>query len=656
MMMFMPSICFASDSADSLLLHRMWSYYDTYAESREDTEQNVYMVYNFKTEHRNALLFLVPTMYSIAKGDKQYVGEAYCKLKYKSDNEYDLTRQVICGTIPRNRKVMPAMLDFMTPNIYNETLYPDHMLSPFHYANRRFYRYKISYVGSELAIVRIKPKNNNTQLISGHAVVDATTGRVQSVNFEGEFDMIRFNVTALMSIKNPRMAIPERSTTTARFKFLGNRVSAQFTAYYNCPKTLPDSVVEVTDRELMATLRPTPLTEIETKVYDHYDEERLRAAADTTTVKHRRNIWKEIAWDIIGDNLINSQSRTIGGLYMGISPLFNPLYFAFSRSHGFSYRLKAGVQYMWNDNRFIWTNPQIGYNFKQRQFYYSIPLRMTYNARRNGFVEFVFANGNRTNNPKLVEDIQKKVGFDKSIPVFNNEFILLQNNIVLFPWLEVLGGVIYHRRNSFNPQFMRDIGMPSEYRSFSPRISLHFTPWKDGPMLTANYERSIKNVLQSNLQYERWEFDASYKRDLPCMRVLSLRGGAGFYTNRSTDYFVDYENFRDENLPTGWEDEWTGQFQLLNSRWYNESDYYLRAHATYDSPLMALSYLPVVGRFIETERLYLSALTIAHQKPYFEIGYGFTNRLFSTGVFGSILGAKFYQFECKLTIHIFNRW
>ena len=187
-------------------------------------------------------------------------------------------------------------------------------------------------------------------------------------------------------------------------------------------------------------------------------------------------------------------------------------------------------------------------------------------------------------------------------------------------------------------------------------LTLHFTPWRKGPVLTVNYERSFKNILKSNLNYERWELDASYKQKVKKLRVMSLRGGLGFYTHRSTDYFVDYNNFRDENLPTGWEDEWTGQFQLLNSQWYNESDYYLRCHFTYDSPLLALSWIPHVGRIIETERIYLSGLSIAHKRPYFEVGYGFTNRFFSTGIFGSILGTEFYQFGFKLTLHVFSRW
>ena len=69
-----------------------------------------------------------------------------------------------------------------------------------------------------------------------------------------------------------------------------------------------------------------------------------------------------------------------------------------------------------------------------------------------------------------------------------------------------------------------------------------------------------------------------------------------------------------------------------------------------------LTRLPLVGRFIESERVYVSALSIEHTRPYYELGYGLTNRLFSAGVFVSMLGQKFYGFSSRFTIELFRRW
>ena len=75
-----------------------------------------------------------------------------------------------------------------------------------------------------------------------------------------------------------------------------------------------------------------------------------------------------------------------------------------------------------------------------------------------------------------------------------------------------------------------------------------------------------------------------------------------------------------------------------NSSWYNASRYYIRANLTYESPLMALTRTPFIGRLIEMERIYVNILQIQHiNTPYIETGYGFTNRAFSMGIFTGLL-------------------
>ena len=82
MMTLMPSISFALDAANAKLLKLIWNYRRNYSFPVVGTEQNVYMRYNFEMDKRNVLLFLVPTMYVIADGEKKFVGEGkpICRL------------------------------------------------------------------------------------------------------------------------------------------------------------------------------------------------------------------------------------------------------------------------------------------------------------------------------------------------------------------------------------------------------------------------------------------------------------------------------------------------------------------------------------------------------------------------------------------------
>ena len=658
MMIFMPSICFASRTSDSLLITRIWDFSSNYSESVNGIEQNLYLRYTFGSQRRNPTLFLVPTMYTIAKGERDYIGESYCRIKYKTPSDYQLHRQVVCGTIPHNRFTMSALVRYITPNLYAISIYPESILSPFHRSNRFFYKYRVMQGMGFQTVIRFRPRVNNTQLVTGYAVVNTKTGQILSTTYEGEFDMISFKVHTLMNQAIGHRMLPERSTIEAKFDFLGNKVSSTFTAIYNCLITLPDSLDEQDDRELMASLRPDDLRTKEKMLYQRYDS--LQQLSDSigsdTTAIQKSNKMKEILWDVIGDNLVNSTHANAGAFSMSISPILNPLYLGYSKSRGFSYRLNFGFQYTWNSHRYLTFNPNFGYNFKQRQFYYTAPLRMNYNPKRNGYAEISWANGNRINSGYLVDDIREQMGQNFEVPEFRDENFQIVNNVVAFDWLEIMSGIVYHRRRSTNRGLMRQLNRPEEYRSFAPSLTVHITPWRKGPVLTANYERSILNVFKSNMKYERWEFDLSHKIKLNSLRLINWRAGSGFYTSRSSNYFVDYANFHDNNLPSGWEDEWTGQFQLLNSMWYNESDYYLRGHVSFESPLLALGWTPLLGHFVETERVYISSLSIQHTRLYSEIGYGFTNRYFSTGIFASFLNHKFQNFGCKFTIEIFKRW
>ena len=101
-------------------------------------------------------------------------------------------------------------------------------------------------------------------------------------------------------------------------------------------------------------------------------------------------------------------------------------------------------------------------------------------------------------------------------------------------------------------------------------------------------------------------------------------------------------------------------YSAANKRFWictdNQSDYYIRGHISFESPLLALAWIPGVGRLFEMERVYLSTLSIDHTRPYFELGYGFTNRYFSTGIFASFLNTKFQRIGCRFTIELFRRW
>lgn len=452
--------------------------------------------------------------------------------------------------------------------------------------------------------------------------------------------------------------MPQRSELDAKFVFVGNRIRGRFDAHFNCPITLPDTLESVRDIALMDSIRPIPLEDEEAQFYAEYYKPTVPDTIPEDTVEKKVDFWKDIMWDIVGDNLFTSIRAENKTAYFKLSPIINPQYLSYSHRHGLSYKMRLGARFNFSAHRYLTLEPTFGYNFKRKQFYLNAPLRMTYNPKREGYAEIEVGNGNRITNSSVIETI----GNDSTdystdeLDLFSDNYIEIRNNVEAFDWLTIMTSIAYHRRKAVNAERMKTLGLPTDYRSFAPVLTLKLRPWQKGPLFVLDIERGIKGIWKSNIGFERWELDGVWKIPMRSLSLLNIRVGGGFYTDKSTSYFVDYANFRDNNIPGGWDDDWTGQFQLVDSKWYNESDYYVRTNLSYESPLLMATWLPLVGRYIETERIYLSGLLLSQKDPYTEVGYGLTNRYFSAGLFASFLGGKFWEFGGKISVELFRKW
>ena len=659
----MPNFVFSRNRADHLVLERMFAYRQNFAPNDLDSfTTDFYVKRNFNVWKRNFTLWLVPSMYSIAGGERIYLSESYNKMIFKDINDYEISRKVSFSTIRRNRHTMPTTADFLIPDIYGTCLYRDHILSPFNKSNRRYYHYDVSLMDGDSAMVSFKPRFiKNTQLVSGEAYVCTSTGQVISTTFDGEYDMMHFHTETVLGGSGIRSILPKQCNTQLIFKFIGNEVYFTSEAVYDNPVQLADSVNNVFDAAMMDSIRPIKLTKEEQSLFDQWQESHK---PDTTVRKdtvRRFNFARDVLQNAIGDNLISSISFESERARMKLSPILDPQYVSYSSTHGIAYRLKLRASYTFNEKMDLEFRPWCGYNFKYRKFYFTLPLDFNYNPKHNGHLRIAYGNGNRISNSRIIEEIQHEhddtLNFDdRQLNYFDDTHLTISNNIMLVNGLEFEVGFTYHKRTPYKPDEFWYWGKPQNYYSFAPMITLKLNPWKTGPMLTVDYERGIKGVFDSGSDYERWEFDGSWKYNLTGLRKLNTRAGVGFYTRRKTNYFVDYIHFRENRLPGGWDDDWSGDFQLLNSSWYNASRYYARANVSYESPLVMGTWLPILGRIIEKERFYLSALSIDHTRPYSEIGYGFSTRFVSIGLFASFLNADFERFGCKFTFELFRRW
>ena len=651
---------------DSPILDKIYEYHQLHRDEIHNIQDNVYAKFRFNVEKRNVILWLIPSMYVLAKDPREYIRESYNNVTFKNEHDFDVNKQVVTGTIRKNRKAMPVIIEYNTPRIYDITLYDGYMLSPFNRINRHYYRYKKIRQSDGTTRLEFRPKLYNTQLVNGFAIVETETGRIIRTVINGEFDMLSFCSDVRHENNDSLALMPTQCTTAATFRFMGNRVSTVFNSKYHQSKSLPDSIIEAESMTLMDSLRPVPLAESDKRIYEalaqRQREAEEAAAADTT--EHKVNKWKHFWWDIVGDNLVTplaAESKDKGAEFR-LSPIINPLNVRYSGSKGISYKMNLSFHYKFNEHRYLSLEPMFGYNFKQRQFYFTAPLRMTYNPKRNGYAEIVWGNGNRISNSSVLDQINHEHGDSLSFnepdaDKYKDTYVKLTNNIMLYEWFDLETRLVYHQRTAVNKGLMIKYNMPTRYRSFGPALKFKFRPWLErGPVITVDYERSFKNVLRSNIQYERWELDGQWKMKIAGLRLLNLRTGYGFYTNKSDNFFLDYANFCENNLPEGWDDRWTGNFQLLDSKVYNESNFYYRNNVSYETPMLFATWLPYIGKYIEKERLYFSNVIVQDTRPYFEIGYGLTNRYVSLGFFASFYNTKFQRAGVTFDFELFKRW
>ncbi len=679
------------DKTHSEILRRMFDFQARYSPEVKGKSIQIYTKHYYQTYRRNFGLWLIPSMYTIARGKRSFLSEEYSKITITGPNSYEKKQQVFYSTIPHNRRTMSILEDFNVPNLYSPTLYGNHLLSPFCRENSRYYKYKVSMREKGKARIDFLPRvGDNTQLVSGTVIISARTGRIYDVVIRGEYDMISF----FTEVKQDKQqtdttGMPRFCKTDVDFQFLGNHIVSSSKTFFGCDSILSDSINIVGDRETMAKLRPKslPLTKREIEVLAEFDssteennpttdnderhEERVENG-DTDDEKEEivydnEKAEEENGWDVlkdigynVGTYLVSSHGTENKKFRVKLSPILQPQYVSYSKSRGFSYKLNMAFDYHLGRNSGLFLNPTVGYNFKIKKVYAYVPLRYLYNKKKGNYLELSWDTGNRIGNSSVLDELKDELGelpeLDSiSLDEFDDSKVSLRNFTQLTPNLRLEFGCVYHQRTAVNKYDMKRYGKAVRYRTLAPSIGLHIKPWKAGPVMSINYERSIKCRF-SDIDYERWETQLSQKFYLPSTKLINIQLGGGLYTRQFTNYFLDFEQFTVNNLPGGWDDEWTGDFQLLDSRLYNISNYYISTNFSYDAPLLFTSFIPFVGKYVERERLYWSGLLIEYNRPYHEFGYGFTTRFFSVGLFSSFHELDFKEFGAKFTIELFHRW
>nr|WP_083808280.1 DUF5686 family protein [Bacteroides helcogenes] len=714
-------------SADSIM-DKVIFYAPFYERIIDNYKAELYIKGRVNIRKKNHILRFIPSMFRIRKGVREYMMETYSDLHFTSPNIYDQKIKASVGTASEFWELDGRLPEYFHINIYSATLLYDKLLSPLAPNAKKYYTYRIDTVMGEKHDLRYKirfmPKNKSFQLVGGYMVVSDNVWSIREMRFAGRNEILRFNNLVQMgNVGESDEFLPVHYDVDASFRFLGNLINGNYTAVLDYKSIhqrnlsqaregrekkkydLSDSYTLRSDTNALLRdtayfneIRPIPLSSHEDTLYQDFFLRR-----DTLLVKKKPKNKNLEFWGQVGDALISRYTVDLAKMgSVRCSPLVNPFLLSYSGG-GFSYRQEFKYNRLFRGDRLLRVVPRIGYDFKEREFYWQVGVDFDYWPRKRAALHIDFGNGNRIYSSDVLDDLKAIPDslFDFNqihLDYFKDLYLNVRHSWEIVNGLTVEVGLSMHRRTEverskfvpnypvmpptkstltsdggslFFPNFDPNIlnKFRHTYNSFAPRVTVSWTPgqyyYMKGnrkvnlhskyPSISVDWERGISGVFHSSGSYERIEVDLQHQIPLGLMRDLYWRFGWGAFTNQKELYFVDFANLRRSNLPMGWNDDIGGVFQLLDGRWYNSSRKYLRGHLTYEAPFLLLRHLMKYTQYVLNERLYLNALAVPHLKPYIEVGYGIGTHVFDFGLFASFANWKYQEIGCKFTFELFNR-
>lgn len=712
-----PSTNHKRDLLADSIMQKVISHAPFYEHAIGEYYAGLYIKGKVNLRKKNHLIRFIPTMFHIKKGVREYLMETYSDLHFTAPNIYDQKVKANMGTSSEFWTLDGRLPDYFHINIYSSSLLCDKLLSPLAKNAPGYYTYHLDSVMGEAPNqeykIRFIPKNKSFQLVKGYMIVSDNAWSVRRIRFFGRSDILRAHIFMDMGkVGEPDEFLPVHYDADVTFRFLGNVIDCNYTAALKYEKIeqkaslllkekgnqskydLSDSYLLscdsnacINDSAYLASLRPIPLSLHD---QDLYREFFLRQDTLLQYKKKRKLEHKALEfWGELGDALISRYRVDLSKMgSVRCSPLINPFLLSYGGSNGLAYRQEFKYNCLFPGDRLLRIVPKVGYNFKRKEFYWSVNSDFDYWPQKRAAFHVSIGNGNRIYSSDVLDELKSipdsLFNFDQiHLDYFNDLYFKLDHSWEIVNGLSLDLGVSIHKRSevkrsnfasvnsSTDPDAVSDL-MPKlrhTYSSFAPHVSLSWTPgqyyymsgkrkvnlYSKYPTFAVDWERGINGVFNSTGRYERVECDIQQNISLGLMRALYLRFGWGAFTNQKEMYFVDFANFSRSNLPVGWNDEIGGVFQLLDGRWYNSSRKYVRGHVVYESPFFLISHLKKYTQSVLNERLYLNALVVPHLKPYIEAGYGIGTSVFDFGAFVSFSNWKYREIGCKFTFELFNR-
>lgn len=676
-------------TADSLMAHFFSRRADGYYKVGEFFG-DLYVKQRVGVFKNNLALNTFPDMTRFDRGVDNYVTELFYQLHYTDYGVLELRRKAYNTSFKHGRGEIERVVEFMTVNPCDATLLNGRIFSPLHREYAKYYIYSLDSLSSNAKGVRISfvPRFDNIRLLSCGSVWLDDSCNIVEFAMSGWDEQSKFDVVYKMGVRGDVSGVVESVHADISYNFLGNKLSIAADGCFDYDYVIPVNRA-VTFRSNTSEYDLSGSTHVawDTTRIDNMqvyaDENRplrldwdeIELLADYSDSIQNDNNKKNIIWNM-GDAMISSHSYDWNSGGIKFSPIVNPSSVDYSSGRGLSYKFSMNIRNSMRNNREMRLKPQVGYNFKQKTFYWNVRGHFVYDPLHIGVLGLDFGEGNRSYSSAALERI-KNMALDSldfkslNLSYFRNFYVETFHEREIVNGLSMLVGVNYHKRTLRGDadKQLENYGVPlrKKYVQFAPHVRFTWRPgmyyyMKEGrkinlgsdyPVFAWDVEQGINGVLGSNSIYMRSEFDVQYKLGLRSGNLLYMRLGAGGYFYTKDVYFVDYSFLKQSNLPVERSEELGGVFQLLDSEWYNAANKYARVHLTYDAPFLSLQKLFPRVKLFQNEYIYYNMLFMSQLHPYAELGYGVATPYVNMGFFVSSENLKMHSVGYKISLSLF---
>lgn len=402
-------------------------------------------------------------------------------------------------------------------------------------------------------------------------------------------------------------------------------------------------------------IRPIPLTN--TEVQDYFVKDSLSVIKESRPYKdsidQKNNKFTVSSLVLAGYTYRNTFKRQ----FFNINPILNM--FQFNTVEGFVVNFKLDYTKTYEDFRFFRLSPELRYGFSGKDLYYKFKGEYYFNPKK--FSSISFSVGKSVNQFNSIEPISPIINSfttlvqeENYMKIYEKRFFQIRhrseivNGVLLTATIdyedrkELFNTTSYSFRQSDESSFMPNApnNILSENTSFSDHqafvvnLNLRFrfaqkyisrpnrkvNLGSKYPTLYFNYSKAIKNLIGSDIGYDKIKATLSDNLNFGLAGSASYQINAGSFLNTDRIEFMDYQHFNgNKTYLTSFN---RGNFQLLDYYLYSTKNKFFSAHYEHHFNGFIINKFPLLRKTKVQTVASLNYLKTSELNNYFELGVG----------------------------------